>query len=156
MTVAIAPRRSITSFKSYHVQAHELSVTPWTHLPWHNVMLFLSGSLRDWGTIKSITPWRLQINSNATRLQTALSSSLAFPRVVAKQRWSIPPLLTPGSKKSAAPPFHFIAIFSPPFLAGYSNYHHMKERWCKSNQSIIVIALSTRLLFAYCVVQKQQ
>ncbi len=108
------------------------------------------------GTNKSITPWRLQTNSSATRLQTAPSSSLAFPGVVAKQRCSIPPLHTPGLKKSAAPPFHFVAIFAPPFLAGYSYYHHLRERWCKSNQSIIAIALSAWLLFACCMAQRRQ
>jgi hypothetical protein len=75
-------------------------------------MLFSSGSLRAGGTNKSITPWRLQTNSNTTRLQTAPFSSSAFPGVVAKQRCSIPPLHTPGLKKSAAPPFHFVAIYS--------------------------------------------
>ncbi len=154
--VAIAPRRSIASFKSHHAQARELSDTPWTHLTWNNVMLFSSGTLRAGGTNKSITPWRPQTNSKATRLQTAPSSSLAFLRVVAKQRCSIPPLHTPGLRKSAAPPFHFVAIFAPPFLAGYSYYHHLKERWCKSNQSIIAIVLSAQLLFAYCVAQRQQ
>jgi hypothetical protein len=114
-------------------------------------MLFSSGSFRAGGTNKSITPWRLQTNSDATRLQTAPLSSSAFSGVVAKQRYLIPPLHTPGSRKSAAPPLYFIAIFAPPFLAGYSNFHHMKERWCKSNQSVIVIALSAGLLFAYCV-----
>ncbi len=144
--VAIAPRRSIASFKSHHAQACELSITPWTHLPWHNVMLFLSGSLRAGGTNKSITPWRLYIYSNATRLQTAPTSSLAFPGVFAKQRWSIPPLHTSGSRKSAVSPFHFTVIFAPPFLAGYSNYHPMKERWHKSNPSIIAIVLGAQLL----------
>ncbi len=119
-------------------------------------MLFLSGSLRAGGTNKSITPWRLQTNSNATRLQTAPSSSSAFPGVVTKQRCSISPLHTPGLRKSAAPPFYVVAIFAPPFLAGYSYYPHLKEKWCKSNQSIIAIALSTQLLFAYCVAQRWQ
>ncbi len=77
-------------------------------------MLFLSGSLRAGGKTKSITPWRLQTNSNATSLQTALLSSLTFPGVVAKQRCSISPLHTRGSRKSAAPPFHFVVIFAPP------------------------------------------
>jgi hypothetical protein len=119
-------------------------------------MLIFSGSSRAGGTNKSITPWRLQTNSNAIRLQTAPSSSLAFPRFVAKQRCSIPPLHTPGLRKSAASPFHFVAIFASPFLAGHSFYHHLKERWCKSNQSIIAIVISAQFLFANCVAQRRQ
>ncbi len=140
--VAIAPRRSLASFKSHHAQAHELSVTPWTHLPWHNVMLFWSGSSRAGCTNKSITHWRLQN-------KVANCSIIIFGLP-----WSCCQAL--GLRKSAVSPFHFVAMFAPPFLAGYSYFHHLKERWCKRNQSIIAIALSAQLLFAYCVVQRQQ
>ncbi len=79
------------------------------------------------------------------------------PRVAAMQRWSISFLAyTRLEEISYAPLFHFVAIFSPPSLIRYSNCQCMKERWRKSNQSIIAIGLSAWLLFAYCVAQRRQ
>jgi hypothetical protein len=57
-----------------------------------------------------------------------------------------PSFLYTGLKEISCAPFSLYCHISPPFLAGYSNYHCMKERWHKSNPSTIAIALGTQLL----------
>ncbi len=80
LTVAIAPRRSIASFKSHHVQAYELWIILGTHLPWHNAMLFLSG----WGLEAQTNPSHFGDTFKQQRNKAAdcSVSSAAFPELL--------------------------------------------------------------------------
>ncbi len=80
LTVAIAPRCSIASFKSHHAQAHELWIILGTHLPWHNVMLFLSG----WGLETQTNPSHLgdTFKQQRNKVADCFVSSAAFPELL--------------------------------------------------------------------------